>query len=131
LASHQRSLGRFVVLFSILFAIELSSACNRDSGISTGPSSPDATNLAEVRSVRITRERSELGVGDTQHFTVEVDLGPGVPPSSAAPLWVSSNPAVLNINASGIASAVAVGGTTLQVTFLGRTATRRVQIVPR
>jgi len=72
-----------------------------------------------------------LKVGERQQFTVKVDLAPGVPPSSAAPLWVSSNPAALSITSSGVATALAVGDTMVQVTFLGRIASRNIQVVAR
>jgi Bacterial Ig-like domain (group 2) len=128
---HQPPAAEIGALLSILVAIGASNACNRTSTAPTGPSSTSATTVAQVNSVSIAPESTVLEIGETQQFTVKVDLGPGIPPSSAAPLWVSSHPGVLSMTSSGVATALAAGDTTVQVTFLGRTASRRIQIVIR
>jgi hypothetical protein len=71
-----------------------------------------------------------LKLGATQQFTLAVEVGPGVPPSGPAPLWISTNPPVLIINSSGTATGVSVGEATVQVTFGGQTAARQLHVVP-
>ena len=124
------SLFRVAAFVVIILAFGILIACSNSSGVPSQPtSSTGATALANVNSVSIAPEIAVFRVGQAQQFTVEADLGSGVPPSSPLPLWVSSNPTILIISANGLATALAVGDATVKVTFLGHTATRRVQIV--
>src|SRR4029078_12028394 len=124
------SLFRLAASVVTILTFGSSVACSTNSGVATQPTSgTGATALANVNSVSILPEIAVLRVGQGQQFTVKADLGSGVPPSGALPLWVSSTPAVLIISANGLATALGVGDATVKVTFLGHTATHRVQIV--
>jgi uncharacterized protein YjdB len=106
-----------------------STACNPTPNAPTA--SPDPTStiaLAPVNAIGIEPATTVLKAGETQQFSVTVELGPGVPGSGPVPLWTTSNPSVLAVTPSGAATAVALGEATIRVTFRGHTASRRVKV---
>jgi hypothetical protein len=96
---------------------------------SPGPTS--TSPVATVLSITIVPDITTLTIGETQRFSMSVDLSPGLPPPTGlAPTWSSTNAAVLVVDGSGKALAVSQGEATIQVSFVGKTATRRLQVVP-
>jgi hypothetical protein len=72
-----------------------------------------------------------MRVGETLTFSIQVELGEGVPPSGAPllmALWSSTNRAVILIDASGKASAVGEGHSTIEVSVWGQHITRTIQV---
>jgi uncharacterized protein YjdB len=97
----------------------------------TAPSAPNVTNsadLAVVKSIRIAPDITSIKRAETLSFTVEVELGAGVPPSGPVPLWSSSNSSVVSVSSTGVATAVAVGDAIVHVTFHGHTAQRALRV---
>jgi len=111
----------------------LTFACGGCGGSPTSPtpSVPFITdNLASVDSVAIVPDTNTLYVGQTQVFSLAVELGPGIPPSGPLPLWSSTNPSVVTVDGSGTATGIAVGEATITVLARGKTATRQLEVVP-
>ncbi len=96
--------------------------------VSTGQTSTVPT--ATVLSTTIEPDIATLTIGQTQRFSVSVELGPGFPPSGPVPVWSSTSPAVVAVDFSGTATALTEGEAIVQVLFRGKTATRRLQVVP-
>jgi uncharacterized protein YjdB len=67
-------------------------------------------------------------LGDRQVFTISVEIGRGVPTLQVPPRWMSTNPSVLNMDGSGVATAMSVGEATIEVLFAGAKATRQMRV---
>jgi hypothetical protein len=117
-------------MFAFGLTAILLSACARSASAPTPPSNSAATPLASVDSIGMAPATDVLRIGETQQFTVTVELGPGLPPSGPAPLWISSDPSIVALTSSGVATGIVRGEATIQVTFRGRTANRRLQVLP-
>ena len=90
---------------------------------------PTATSpAAQILSVRIVPEISELRVNATQWFHFTVELGPGYPPSGPPPLWSSSDPSIVSVDGSGKVTALAPGISVLSVTFHGKSDMRQLRV---
>lgn len=87
------------------------------------------TALAEIVSITILPNISEMKVADTVVFSVQVELSPGIPPSGPFPFWRIDNPAVAAVEGNRV-TALAPGRVTLRVLFRGASATRLLKIVP-
>jgi Big-like domain-containing protein len=96
--------------------------------VSPGPTS--TLPVATVLSITIVPDVTTLTIGQAQRFSMSVELSPGFPPVGLAPVWSSTNAAVVTVDGSGEATAVSQGEATIQVSFLGTTATRHLQLVP-
>jgi hypothetical protein len=81
-----------------------------------------------VLSTTIVPDIATLTIGQTQRFSVSVELGPGIPPSGPVPGWSSTSPAVVAVDFSGM---LTEGKAIIEVLFRGKTATRRLQVVPQ
>jgi hypothetical protein len=93
--------------------------------------SPTATeSIAHVRSLAIAPPDSHMSVGESLHLSMSVEMGPGVVPPFPAPLWSSTNPAVITVDASGVATARAIGESIVVVQFGGKSATSRITVEP-
>ena len=82
---------------------------------------------SEVGSVQITPATQSLAVGQTVQFTATGSIGHGSHPASAVDVttqvaWTSSTPAVATVSASGLATAVSAGTTTITASLSGSTA---------
>jgi hypothetical protein len=108
-----------------------------------GPSAPTPTHtpdpspgptsnffVATVLSIIIVPDITTLTIGQAQPFSMSVELSPGFPPSGPVPVWSSTSPAVVAMDFSGTATALTEGEAIIQVLFRGKTATRRLQVVP-
>ena len=129
---------------------------NRVSGPPPGPpngqpvcrAKPTAEfKAAKIIGLTILPDVSEIKVGDTVEFQMQIQLSPpgGIPPNIIPPLpgtsytsWETDNPAVAAVTAStrggeprvGILTALAAGEVTLSGRFSGHTATRMLRIIP-
>ncbi|MGI4755738.1 MAG: Ig-like domain-containing protein, partial [Janthinobacterium lividum] len=82
---------------------------------STNPSNP-----ASLVSVAITPSTASVAAGGSQQFNVFGTYSDGSTQNlSAGATWVSSNPAVATVSSTGLASAIAQGDVTIQVTAGG------------
>ena len=72
-----------------------------------------------------------MRVGETVSFSTTVELGEGVRPSfGPAPRWSSTNPAVVVIDGSGNAKAIARGESTIGVIAHGHKVARHIEVQP-
>jgi hypothetical protein len=114
----------------------LALSCGSPSGpTESGPTdrtlgtAPTATSpAAQILSVRIVPEISELRVNATQWFHFTVELGPGYPPSGPLPLWSSSDPSIVSVDGSGKVTALAPGISVLSVMFRGKSDMRQLRV---
>lgn len=90
--------------------------------------STQQSTLAPVLSIEISPRVEAMRVGETLSFSVNVQLGEGVPPSGPMPFWSSTNPAVIFIDVAGNATAVGKGVTTIEVIFKGLRTSRNIQV---
>ena len=93
-----------------------------------GTSSTQQSILAPVLSIQILPLVETMRVGETLSFSVNVQLGEGVPPSGPMPLWSSTNAAVILVDGSGHATAIGRGTATIEVIFKGLTTSRNIQV---
>lgn len=85
--------------------------------------------LAPVLSVEITPSIDKMRVGETLTFSINVQLGEGVPPSSGGfPRWSSTNRAVVDIDAGGKATAISEGTATIDVGAHGQKTARNIEV---
>lgn len=104
--------------------------CGGSSAAPTAPASVPSTLLATVVSVRIIPDATILRPGETQQFSIEVELSEGIPPTGPAPNWSTTDATILAVAANGTATGVGRGVATLRVEFRGNSATRQVQVLP-
>jgi len=106
----------------------------------TGTPPTQCFETAKVIGVTILPDVSEMKVGDTIDFQVQLQLDPpgGLPPkiappppgTSFGPFWETDNPAVAAVTSGGRLTALRAGEATLSVGYLGRSATRMLRIIP-
>ena len=114
----------------------LALSCGSPSGpTESGPTdrtlgtAPTATSpAAQILSVRIVPEISELRVDAIQWFHFTVELGPGYPPSGPVPLWSSSDPSIVSVDGGGKVTALAPGISVLSVMFRGKSDMRQLRV---
>jgi hypothetical protein len=72
-----------------------------------------------------------MTIGETLLFSMKLELGEGVPPSGAPiPMWSSTDPAVIAMDPSGRATAIATGDATIEVVGKAGRLTRRIHVTP-
>ena len=73
-----------------------------------------------------------MHVGQTAHYSVTIEfVGSGAPPAGDfTPKWFSTNPNVVQINATGDATAVAVGDAEIQGRVNDQAVSQLVHVVP-
>ena len=122
------------ILFALVVSVAAIAAnCSRTatSPTPTATVEPQHSALARVISVHLLPSTSTMRVGETVSFSTTVELGEGVPPSfGPAPRWSSSNPAVIAIDGSGKATAIARGESTIEVMALGHRLAQTIQVQP-
>ena len=106
----------------------LTTACSNPASPPASPLAPSTTPLATVEAVRITPATTELRVGQSQRYDLQVVLGDGIPPSVGIPRWTSSQPRVLALAPDGRATALAVGTAVLSVQVHGGRGLLEVQV---
>lgn len=84
--------------------------------------------LAPVLSVQVVPLVDRMRVGETVSFSINVELGEGVPPSGPMPFWSSSNPDVITIDGSGKATAIRRGNATIELTFKGHKVVQSISV---
>ena len=85
--------------------------------------------LAPVLSAHLAPAIETMRIGETVTFSIRVELGEGVPPSSGGlPNWSSTNPAAIVIDGSGRATAVGEGQATIEGRGHGRLTTRTIRV---
>jgi uncharacterized protein YjdB len=82
-----------------------------------------------VLSAEVAPAIDTMRIGDTLTFSIRVELGEGVPPSSGGlPRWSSTNPAAIVIDPIGRATAVGAGQATIEGRGHGRLVTRSIRV---
>jgi len=81
----------------------------------------------QVGSIQISPTTQTLNIGQTVQFTATGNVGHGSHPSSSTDvtdqaIWTSSTPAVATVNASGLATAISAGTTTITASMPGASA---------
>src|ERR1700730_10556018 len=128
--------AKFCLLIISAAFVSISWGCGGPSAPTPTPrpnASPGATTtlpVATVLSLTILPDITPLTIGQAQQFSMSVELSPGFPPTGLAPTWSSTNAALVTVDGSGEATALSQGDATIQVSFLGKTATRHLQLVP-
>jgi uncharacterized protein YjdB len=82
---------------------------------------------ASLQSLAITPSNASTTVGGTKAFTATGTFSDGTTGAVAA-TWTSSTPTVASINASGLATGLAAGSTTITAAFGGATATTTLAV---
>jgi uncharacterized protein YjdB len=121
------------ILFALVVSVAAIAADCSPTATSPTPvvaTEPQHSALAPVIAVYMLPSISAMRVGETVAFSTTVELGVGVPPSfGPAPRWSSTNPAVIAINGSGNATAIARGESTIEVIALGHRVARDIQVL--
>lgn len=115
------------VLFTAVMALA-GVACER---APTAPTDAAMSSFAPVTSLQVVPDVRSVRLGETTTFSVAVEVGEGVPPSGPAPTWSSTNAAVITVDASGRATALALGEAAVEVAAHGRRAARHLRVLPR
>jgi uncharacterized protein YjdB len=124
---------RGILLALVISVAAIAANCSRTatSPTPTGTIEPQHSALAPVISVHLLPSTSVMRVGETVSFSTKVELGEGVPPSAGPiPRWSSTNPAVIAIDVSGRATAIAQGESTIEVTAHGHKVAQYIQVQP-
>ena len=109
-----------------------STACGHSESAPVSPTIPEPTrvrNVGNVEDLSIAPATDVLRVGGTQQFSATVVSSDGLP-AGAVPRWTSTDPAVVSVTPYGNATATRTGLATIEVAYLGRTATRQIQVIP-
>lgn len=88
------------------------------------------TVIQVAATVTVTPATGTLMVGETLQFTAEVLDGVGASIPGAAVTWSSSDPAVVTVDATGLATAVAEGSATISATAGTASGTATTEIEP-
>jgi uncharacterized protein YjdB len=124
---------RFSLYVATVIVIAVGVACTR-TPTPTSPTvtaAPKQSALAQVISVQLTPTIDAMRLGETVSFSIHLELGEGVPPSFGPfPIWSSTNPATIMIDASGRATAIAKGEATIEVTTHGQRISRQIRVQP-
>lgn len=99
----------------------LIAACVADTGRAGGPAAPVAT-------VVVAPGTSNVTVGATQQFSASPRDSAGNPLTGRTVTWTSLNDAVATVGTNGMATAVAVGATTIQATSEGKTGSAAITV---
>lgn len=87
-----------------------------------------APTPAPVASVVVAPATATLTVGQSQTFTAAARDGQGNTLAGRAVTWATSNPGVVSVTASGVATAVAVGQATVTASVEGKTGSATVTV---
>ncbi|HET6681310.1 MAG TPA: Ig-like domain-containing protein [Gemmatimonadaceae bacterium] len=101
---------------AVLAVLALTVACRDETPISPPAPSP----VGAVVSVVVSAPRQALSPGDSVRFTAQAFDAQGRVLPTAQVTWRSSNPAIATIDSRGVATAVAVGTTTITATSSGQ-----------
>jgi hypothetical protein len=85
----------------------------------SGPSGPAGIPVAQVV---LTSPVAELQFGDSTQLAVTVTAADGSTLAGRAVTWISGNPSVLQVSATGVVRGVGAGGATVTASVEGRTA---------
>jgi uncharacterized protein YjdB len=98
-----------------------------------GSASDSATvtvSTVSVASVTVSPATASVTVGAAQQFTAVLMDSAGNPLSSRVTTWLSTDPAVATVNASGLAIGIALGTATIVVTSEGKAGSATITVTP-
>lgn len=104
--------------------------CNGTPTTPTDVTAPPQPRLAPILSIQMLPALPSIRLGDSVTFTLNVALGEGIPPSGPMPVWSSTNPMVIGVDANGRATALALGEASLEVLAHGQRAARTIRVAP-
>lgn len=124
------ALSRRLVGPCIAIAAVAGANCKSTPTAVTDVPSPNQARLAPIISMQVVPDVASMRLGDSVTFSLEIELGEGIPPSGPMPIWSSTNPKVIAVDSNGRATALAVGETTIEAAAHGQRAARHLRVVP-
>lgn len=119
--------SRRLVIVCAALVVVVGLSCKRTP---TAPTDDASSRLAPITSMQVVPAVASMRLGDSMIFSLAIELGEGVPPSGPMPIWSSTNPTVITVDANGRATALGLGEAAIEVAAHGRRASRHLRVVP-